>query len=120
MRLIQDPGEGPLDDPALGQHDEAVRIAALDDLQAPAAGAGNGLCHLRSLIAGIGEDAFDKGERSSRPAQQFEGTVAVLDVGGMNDHAQQEAERIDENVTLASADLLARIEALRVNRAAPF
>jgi len=32
----------------------------------------------------------------------------------MHRHAQQEAERIDENVALATADLLARIEALRV------
>ena len=33
---------------------------------------------------------------------------------------QQEAERIDEDVALASLDLLARIEALRIKRRAPF
>jgi len=48
------------------------------------------------------------------------GTVAILHVGGVDDHAQQEAERIDEDVALASLDLLARIEALRIKRRAPF
>ena len=38
-----DPGKGALDDPALGQDDEAMGIAALDDLQGPAAGLGDDL-----------------------------------------------------------------------------
>jgi hypothetical protein len=40
--------------------------------------------------------------------------------GSMHRHAQQQAERIDENVALATRDLLARIEALRVERGLPF
>ena len=38
----------------------------------------------------------------------------------LDDHTQQEADRIDEDVALASLDLLARIEALRIKRRAPF
>jgi hypothetical protein len=38
----------------------------------------------------------------------------------MNGNAQQQAERIDEDMALASRDFLARIEALRVERRAPF
>jgi hypothetical protein len=38
----------------------------------------------------------------------------------MDDDVQQEAERVDQDVPLAARDLLARIEALRVERAAPF
>jgi hypothetical protein len=37
------------------------------------------------------------------------GTVAVLDVGGVDDHGEDEAERVDDYVTLASADFFARI-----------
>ena len=38
----------------------------------------------------------------------------------MDDDAQQQAECIDEDVALAPRDLLARIEALRVERSPPF
>ena len=46
--------------------------------------------------------------------------AAILHVGGMDDDAQQQAECIDEDVALAPRDLLARIEALRVERSPPF
>ena len=97
-----------------------MRVAALDDLDCPATGIGDDLGHLGSLIAGIGEDAFDEGKRAACCAQQFAGTVAILHVGGMDHDAQQETERIDEDMALAARDLLARIKALRVERRAPF
>ena len=81
---------------------------------------GDGRRHLWSLVAGIGEDGLDEGERPARRAKQLAGAVAVLHVGGMDDDAQQQAERIDEDVALAPRDLLARIEALRVERSPPF
>jgi hypothetical protein len=43
-----------------------------------------------------------------------------LDMGGMNCNTQQQAERVDENVSLAARDLLACIEALRIERGPPF
>ncbi len=76
--------------------------------------------HFRSLISGIGENALDKREPSARFTQQGARAVAVLDIGGQNAHAEQEAERIDEDMALAARDLLARVEPLRVNRGAPF
>ena len=39
---------------------------------------------------------------------------------GMNDDAQEKAERVDKNVALAADDLLARVIALRVQSRAPF
>ena len=60
--IAADPGQGSFDDPAFGEDDEVMSIAALDDLDHPAAGIGDRLCGLRSLIAGIGEDALDEGE----------------------------------------------------------
>ncbi len=119
--VAADPGERALDDPALGQDDEAMQLVALDDLQRPGAGLGDGGGGLGSLIAGIGEDALDEGEEAARALIEDQSrAVAILHIGGMDDDVQQEAERVDEDVPLAARDLLARIKALRVERGAPF
>ena len=98
-----------------------MRVAALDDLDRPATGVGNNPRHLGSLIAGIGEDALDEGEEAAGASIENQPRpVAVLNVGGMNDNVQQEAERIDKDMALAPGDLLARIIPLRVKRRAPF
>ncbi len=61
--VATDPGEGSFDDPALGLEDEALGgIAALDDRDAPSAGAACRLGDPRPLVAGIGEDGGDEGE----------------------------------------------------------
>lgn len=95
-------------------------IAALDDLQGPGAGLGDHLGHHWPLVAGVGKDAFDKRKGAPRRAQQIARAVAILHVGRVDDHAQQEAQRIDQDVALAAGDFLARIKALRVERRAPF
>ena len=97
-----------------------MRVAALDDLQGPATCVGDDLGHLWSLIAGIGEDTLDEGEQAPCRTEQVARAVAILHIGGFNADAQQEAERINEDMSLAPGDLLARIEALRVKRRAPF
>jgi hypothetical protein len=43
--------------------------------------------HLLSGISAISKYAFDEWRQSSRPTQQLEGSVTVLDISGMNDHA---------------------------------
>jgi hypothetical protein len=43
--------------------------------------------------------------------QHLVGTIAILDIGGMYHHAQQETERVDQDVPLAPLDLLARVVA---------
>jgi hypothetical protein len=119
--IAANPGQGSFDDPALGQDDELVQFVALDDLEHPTAGAGSGLRGAWSLIAGIGEDPLDEGEEAARaPIENQPRPVAVLNIAGMDDDVQQKTKRIDEDVTLASSDLLARIVALRVERGAPF
>jgi hypothetical protein len=118
--IATDPGEGSFHDPAFGQDDEAMRFGALDDLEQPAAGIGDGLCGSRALIASIGEDALDEGKRAARLLKDLADAIAVLHIGGVNDDAQEEAERVDEDVALAPRDFLARIIALRVERRAPF
>src|SRR5881398_3451935 len=92
--IAADPGQGAFDDPALGQDDEFVQFIALDDLKHPTTGAGSRSRGAGSLIAGIGEDALDEGkETAGASIKNQSGAVAVLNVGGMNDNVQQEAER---------------------------
>ena len=119
--IVADPGEGSLDDPPFGQDDEAVELVSLDDLQSPGSCLGDRCGCLRSLVAGISEDAFDEGEEAARALIENElRPVAILHIGRVDNDVQQEAERVDKNMPLAARDLLARIEALRVERGAPF
>ena len=98
-----------------------MQLVALDDLDSPQAAAGSSLRGAWSLIAGIGEDAFDEGEEAAgAPIENQPRPVAVLNVAGMDDDVQEKAECIDKDVSLAARDFLARIEALRVERRAPF
>src|ERR1700675_2003032 len=116
-----DPGEGAFDDPALGKNDEAMQLVSLDDFQRPGAGLCDGCGRFGSLVAGVGEDALDEGKEAVRTLVKNQSrAVAILHIGRVDDDVQQEAERVDENVALAARDLLARIEALRVERRAPF
>ena len=118
--VAADPGKGALDDPALGQDDEAMGVAALDDVQGPGTGPGDELGHLWPLVAGVGEDAFDERKGPPRGTQNLARAVAILHVGRVDRDAQQEAQRIDQDVALAAGDFLARVKALRVERKAPF
>lgn len=119
--VAADPGERTLDDPALWENDESMRLVALDDLDLPGAGLGDGRGGFGCLIAAIGEDALDKGkEAAGAPVENERCAIAILHVGRMDDDVQQETERVDENMPFAARDLLARIETLRVERGAPF
>ena len=98
-----------------------MQFVALDDLDGP----GSGLCQhrrqLRSLIVGIGEDAFDEGEAAARATiEDQQRAIAILQIGRVDDDVQQEAERVDENVPLAARDLLARVIPRRIERRPPF
>src|SRR5207237_8768534 len=105
----------------LGRYGKFVPLVGLADLEHPTTGPSCGLRGARSLIAGIGKDALDEGEEAAgAPIENQARPVAFLNVGGMNDDVQQEAERVDQDMALAPGDLLARIKPLRVKRAAPF
>ena len=115
-----DPGEGALHYPALGQHDEAVLVAAADDLKLPETGAGDGRLHLAPLVAGVADDAFDEGEAPSSLPEQRLGAVAVLEARRVDVDGEQETERVGQQVALAADDLLARIKTGRIERGPPF
>ena len=57
---------------------------------------------------------------SRRARQQVQGAIAVLNIGGMNDNVQQETQRVDQDVPLATLDLLARVVARRIEPSPPF
>jgi hypothetical protein len=98
-----------------------VHLVALDDFHDPAAGIGGSSCYPWPLISGVGEDPLDERKQGSRAlVEDQRGPVAILDIGGMDGNAQQQSERVDEDVTLAAGDLLARIVTLRINRGPPF
>ena len=73
-----DSGEGALDDPTLGQHDEEVKVAALDDLQVPAAGFGDGAGRDRDALAGV-----ERGRGWSRAAGYLVSEASTITGGGL-------------------------------------
>jgi hypothetical protein len=106
--------------PSLGQDLEAPGIGSLYDLQLPRSGAPDHERHLSTGIATVSKDALDEWEQSSRPAQQLKCSITVLNIGGMNDDVQQETKRVDQDVPLATLDLLARVVARRIEPRPPF
>ena len=117
-----EPGDRSLDDPALGQRDEAFRvIGSLDDLDLdPRQDFGQRIGEDRPLIGAVGEQFFEIGEPAKQRRQQQNAAVAVLDVGGMNDGLHQQALRIDQDVPLLALDFLSCIEPVRIDRGPPF
>ena len=106
------PRKGALDDPALGQNLEALSgIIAFYNLKFPWPRARHNESHFLAAVASVGEDALDEGEQSACPAQQREGAIAILDIGGKDHDVQQQTQRVDEDVPLATLDLLARVVA---------
>jgi len=75
---------------------------------------------VRPLIGGVGEEPSQEGLRPKQRCEQHDAAVAVLDVGGMHDGVDQQAQRIYENVALLALDLLARIITMRINPGPPF
>ena len=118
--VAADPGQGTLHDPAFRQHHEAVHIRALDDLKPPRAGVRDQRSHLRPLIATVSDDALDERKAPACLAQQCLTSVPVLNVGRVHVDAQQETERVDEDVALAPEHFLARIIPAGIKRTPPF
>ena len=114
-----DPSEGALDDPALREDDEAVPVAAADDLKLPEASAGDGGFHRLPLVAGVADDALDKGKAPPRLPEQRLRPVPVLHAGRVDVDGEPQAERVGQDVALAADPLLAGIVAGRIKRSPP-
>jgi len=119
---LVEPCDGPLDDPALGFNDEALRmLAPLDDLHRQARHRlGGTRMKDRSRIGGIGEQLAQEGELPKQGAQQQHAAIAVLNIGCGDHCMQHETKRVDQQMALLALDQLAAIEARRVDAGAPF
>ena len=107
--VSSEPREGSLDDPTLGQnHEPRHVVAALDDLQNPPAQFPRPFDQL-ARIAAIGPDQLQPAETALEQGQHEFGPVAILDVGGMHHHGQQQTQRVYDDMTLAPVDLLAGV-----------
>ncbi len=74
----------------------------------------------RSLIGAVGEQLSQEGEQPEQRRQQQNAAVAILNVGGGDNTAQQQALRVDEDVPLLAFDQLARVKAGRIKPGPPF
>jgi hypothetical protein len=110
LRLIQ--AKVPSTIYRFGKATKRWRWAAPDDLDRPASRGGDRRGRFRPLNPASAKESAD--------APAAKGSPAILNVGGQNAHAEQETNHVDNDVALAARDLLARVEALRVGRNAPF
>src|SRR5271170_1235514 len=66
-----EPGDGPLDDPALGKHDEPACIGTLDDLDVDlSADAGQAVLEFWPLVAAVGVELDQERKRSEQARHQ--------------------------------------------------
>ena len=109
-----EPCQRALDDPAAGQHFEALGgIGPLDDFDGPLADTVQGVLELVSGIAAISEHMSQPREAPDDFREHQRRSVAVLDIGGV-DHGMDEISLgVGEDVALTPLDLLARVIAPR-------
>ena len=97
-----EPCKGELDDPSAWDDLEALcRIGAFDDLDGPFADAVECPAQFWPGIASIGEDMPQPRAGFADRGENLRCTVAVLNIGGMNDRTEHQAQGIDHDVTLA-------------------
>jgi hypothetical protein len=80
-----------------------------------------GLAQFVAAIGAVGEDRLQKGkEPAGMAVQDQKGAVAILQAGRMDGDGKDQAEGIDEEMTLLSFDFLARVIARRIDVRPPF
>src|SRR5690606_37183143 len=106
-----DPGEGALDTPAVGQHDEADLSGQLGhDLHGDPEHGGGVVDQLAGVAAVGPHQADGRKDRADDPHQQMAG-VAVLHVSAGDQHSQQPPAGIGHHMPLAAIGALAGVVA---------
>ena len=74
----------------------------------------------RPVIGAVGEQLVQERKQTEQGRQQRDAAVAVLDAGGGDGAAQQQALGIDQDMALLALDQLAGIETVRIDASPPF
>lgn len=106
------PAERSFDHPPSRKHFECMLVGAFDDFNRATPEFLDVIDQSPSVTA-IGPDVFDAAwcGLSKERSQQLPGPVAVLNVRGQNHHTEDQTDGIDQDMPLASVDLLAGIVA---------
>lgn len=86
-------------------------IRSLDDFQREASDLLQRSFQLRPGVAAVGKDMAQPRPASKDRFQHDRRTIAILNVGGMDDETDQQVERVDDDVTLAAHDCLSGVKA---------
>jgi hypothetical protein len=112
-----EPSERALDDPSTRQNLESFDvIRALDDLHLDRAEVPAQIADPVDELAGVaavGPDVSESKKRVGEPAEHELRAVTILDVCSMHYDGEHQTGRVDEQVSLASTDFLARIVTAR-------
>ena len=116
-----EPCDRSFDNPAFWEDNELTCVRALDDFDVdPAADPFQSILKLFSLVPAVSEEFEQERKQSEQRAHQQDAAVAILDIGGMDDGAQQQALRVYQDVALLALDLFAGIVARRIDAKPPF
>ena len=106
--VLAEPSKRPLDNPPFRQDHEPVEVPAFDNLNGASA-LTTGPVHKRTRIRPIGPDPSQPSKTPTHAFQHLRRPVAVLDIGRMHRHRQDQAERVYKDVTFTPFDLLASV-----------
>ena len=113
--VLPKPCKRSFNNPSLGENNKLVRIRSFDDFDNPAVPADRPIHKLPGITA-ISPDHFKASPSRTQLLDQQLAAITVLDVGRVNDQREDQAERVNDDMTLAPLGFLARI----VPSVAPF
>ena len=111
--IFAEPAESSFHDPAPRQDDEPLAVGrTFHNIEYPTAAPGSPV-HERSCISAIGPDPFQTGKPTPQLLKHEFRPVTVLHFGAMDDDGKQQAQRVNDDMTLTAHYFLARIVTVR-------